>query len=256
MEKIRIGTCSWKYPSWKGLVYSSDVENYLREYSRKYSTVEVDQWFWSLLPGHKIRLPDPGDVRQYRDSVPDNFRFSVKIPNSVTLTHAYSKGKTSPGPENHSFLSRELFSEFMEILGPMGEVLGPLIFQFVYLNRQKMESQQAFEQKLAVFRKDLPAQWQYALEIRNGNYLNDRFWAYLLDQDWIPVLLQGYWMPSIIDLWKKMENQMRNFPVMVFRLHGTDREGIGSCGRRIRNWRIWQPSYPTCYHPPKDFIST
>jgi uncharacterized protein YecE (DUF72 family) len=135
MSKLRIGTCSWKYPSWRGLVYSPGVDNYLQEYSRKYSTVEVDQWFWSLFPGQKIQLPDPGDVRQYRDSVPDDFQFSVKIPNSITLTHAYSKGKSSPGPANPSFLSHELFSEFLGILQPMDGVLGPLIFQFEYLNR-------------------------------------------------------------------------------------------------------------------------
>jgi len=226
MKKLRIGTCSWKYPSWKGIVYSSGVENYLQEYSRKYSTVEVDQWFWSLFPGHKNRLPDPGDVRQYRDSVPDDFRFTVKIPNSITLTHAYSKKKSVLGPANPAFLSREVFSEFTHTLKPMKDVLGPLIFQFEYLNRQKMESRQEFEERLAKFRKGLPARWQYALEIRNGNYLNDRFLGYLMDQEWIPVFLQGYWMPSIVDLWQKMKNRIRNFPVMVIRLHGTDREGI------------------------------
>jgi uncharacterized protein YecE (DUF72 family) len=226
MNKLRIGTCSWKYPSWRGLVYSPDVDNYLQEYSRKYSTVEVDQWFWSLFPGHKIRLPDPGDVRQYRDSVPDDFRFSVKIPNCITLTHAYSKGKSSPGPANPTFLSRELFSEFLDILKPMDDVLGPLIFQFEYLNRQKMESQQVFEQTLANFRKGLPEGRQVALEIRNGNYLNAHFLDYLRDQDWIPVFLEGYWMPSVVELWKKMELQIRAFPTIVLRLHGTDREGI------------------------------
>jgi uncharacterized protein YecE (DUF72 family) len=226
MKKLRIGTCSWKYPSWKGLVYSPGVENYLQEYSRKYSTVEVDQWFWSLFAGHKIRLPDPGTVREYRDSVPVDFRFTVKVPNSVTLTHEYSRDKSSPGPANPSFLSRELFSEFLEDLTPMEDVLGPLIFQFEYLNRQKMESQSVFERVVAEFRKGLPAGRQYALEIRNGNYLNARFLDYLLGQDWIPVFLEGYWMPPVTGLWQKMERQIRAFPAAVIRLHGTDREGI------------------------------
>jgi uncharacterized protein YecE (DUF72 family) len=43
-----IGTCSWKYPSWRGLVYSDSGQNYLQEYAQHYSCVEVDQWFWSL----------------------------------------------------------------------------------------------------------------------------------------------------------------------------------------------------------------
>lgn len=40
---MRIGTCSWKYDSWKGLVYPDFGEfNYLEEYSRHYNTVEID----------------------------------------------------------------------------------------------------------------------------------------------------------------------------------------------------------------------
>ena len=46
---LRIGTCSWKYPSWKGLVYSRATGiDYLSEYATRYNTVEVDQWFWAL----------------------------------------------------------------------------------------------------------------------------------------------------------------------------------------------------------------
>jgi uncharacterized protein YecE (DUF72 family) len=89
-----------------------------------------------------------------------------------------------------------------------------------------MESQQVFERTLANFRKGLPEGRQVALEIRNGNYLNARFLDYLRDQDWIPVFLEGYWMPSVVELWKKMEPQIRAFPTIVLRLHGTDREGI------------------------------
>ncbi|PLX23103.1 MAG: DUF72 domain-containing protein, partial [Ignavibacteria bacterium] len=46
MARLRIGTCSWKYPSWKGIVYSAPKGiNYLEEYARVYDTVEIDQWF-------------------------------------------------------------------------------------------------------------------------------------------------------------------------------------------------------------------
>ena len=50
-EPLHIGTCSWKYPSWRGLVYS-DVPHpaHLAEYAQHYDIVEVDQWFWSLRP--------------------------------------------------------------------------------------------------------------------------------------------------------------------------------------------------------------
>ena len=82
-EDIRIGTCSWKYESWRGLVYSDAPGiNYLAEYSKKYTCVEVDQWFWSLFGPDKVVLPQPRDVSQYAASVPEDFRFGIKLPNS------------------------------------------------------------------------------------------------------------------------------------------------------------------------------
>ncbi|MBN1439306.1 MAG: DUF72 domain-containing protein [Anaerolineales bacterium] len=226
MKSLRIGTCSWKYDSWKGLVYSDGVTDYLREYARRYSTVEVDQWFWSLFSKGTPKLPDPAVVAEYRASVPKDFRFSVKAPNSVTLTHGYSKRKGVLGEENQHFLSSRLTGQFLSRLDPLGPTLGPVIFQFEYLNRQKMASQQELEKRLARFRAALPDGHRYAVEIRNGNYLNQRFLDYLKDDDWGLVLLQGYWMPSIVDLWKKLEPQIRSFRIVVLRLHGTGREEI------------------------------
>ena len=57
MNKLHVGTCSWKYDSWKGIIYPEFGEiNYLEEYSKHYKTVEVDQWFWSLF--NIVKLPE------------------------------------------------------------------------------------------------------------------------------------------------------------------------------------------------------
>ena len=65
MAELRIGTCSWKYPSWEGLVYSAaEGINYLEEYAQRYNTVEIDQWFWSLHRPDGVRLPRVQDVAQ------------------------------------------------------------------------------------------------------------------------------------------------------------------------------------------------
>ena len=65
---LRVGTCSWKYDAWKGLVYDPGKRytphDYLRDYARHFNTVEIDQWFWSLFPGG-INLPNPATVRRY-----------------------------------------------------------------------------------------------------------------------------------------------------------------------------------------------
>ena len=77
---MRIGTCSWKYDSWKGLIYPDFGEfNYLEEYSKQYNTVEIDQWFWSLFQGSKPALPKESTVNEYNQSVPEDFKFTINI---------------------------------------------------------------------------------------------------------------------------------------------------------------------------------
>jgi uncharacterized protein YecE (DUF72 family) len=227
MGTIFIGTCSWKYPSWEKLVYSQPKGiNYLAEYAQKYNTVEVDQWFWSLFPEQKIKLPDPRAVKEYRESVPSHFRFSIKAPNSVTLTHYYSLGKKEPLQANPHFLSKAVFLDFLKRLEPLQPVLGPILLQFEYLNKQKMESQILFARLLENFMATLPAGYEYALEIRNPHYWNAEFLSMLARHRLTPVLLQGYWMPPIADLYRQWKAQLDPLPAIILRLHGEDREGM------------------------------
>ena len=138
-SSLHICSCSWKYDSWRGIVYSDAKEkNFLREYSQHFSTVEVDQWFWSLFAGDKVVLPKPKVVKEYADSVPEDFIFSIKVPNSITLTHHYKKQISDSLQVNPHFLSIDVMKRFLELLEPLGDRIGPLNFQFEYLNKQKM----------------------------------------------------------------------------------------------------------------------
>jgi uncharacterized protein YecE (DUF72 family) len=227
MAQLRIGTCSWKFPSWHGLVYSAPRGiNYLEEYARHYDTVEIDQWFWSLFGTDNIKLPRPADVAAYRDSVPDGFRFTVKVPNSITLTHLYRKVKTDPLVPNPSFLSPSLFQTFLSLLDPLRDALGPLMFQFEYLNRQKMASQARFQERFEALSSQLPTSYQYGVEIRNGNYLNESYFEFLNRNGLSPVFLQGYWMPPVTDLYQRWRTLILQQEAAVIRLHGPDRQGI------------------------------
>jgi len=126
MAQLRIGTCSWKYPSWQGLIYSATKGiNFLEEYAQRYQTVEIDQWFWSLFGDHPVKLPRRKDAIEYHRSVSRNFRFSIKAPNSITLTHYYKKRKTDPLVTNPHFLSSDLWREFITCIDPLGDCLGP-----------------------------------------------------------------------------------------------------------------------------------
>ncbi|NIO67820.1 MAG: DUF72 domain-containing protein, partial [Anaerolineae bacterium] len=173
-----------------------------------------------------VRLPNPADVEEYRRSVPDDFRLTVKVPNSITLTHFYKKAKTDPLVTNPYFLSPSLFQTFLSLLDPLQDVLGPLMFQFEYLNRQKMKSQSHFQELFQEFIKQLPTFFQYAVEIRNPNYLNESYFQFLNRNGLSPVFLQGYWMPPITDLYKEWRSLILRQETVVIRLHGPDRPGI------------------------------
>jgi uncharacterized protein YecE (DUF72 family) len=224
-KSIQIGTCSWKYDSWKGLVYSKEKPiSYLQEYSRRYSTVEVDQWFWSLFKGNAVVLPKPDVVREYAASVPPGFVFSIKVPNSITLTHHYAKQKKSPLAPNPYFLSTELMEKFIETIEPLGDHIGPLLFQFEYLNKNKMSGLSHFIEMFEIFKKGIPEGYQYCIEIRNPNFLKDEYFDFLSDLRLGHVFLQGYFMPSIFEVYEKFKVKLHD-PVVI-RLHGPDRKDI------------------------------
>lgn len=228
-----IGTCSWKYESWAGLVYSSKrPANYLNEYSQHYNTVEVDQWFWSLFAGNQVVLPKPETVREYAASVPDDFIFGIKVPNSITLTHHYGKGRSGPLKLNPYFLSVELMEKFLKSLEPIHSRLGPIMFQFEYLNKQKMSGPAEFMDHLGTFVEQLPGDFTYCVELRNPNWINQRYFDFLQTHQLNHVFLQGYYMPSIFDLYQRYKDKLKD--LVVIRLHGPDRKGIEK--QTGKNW--------------------
>lgn len=239
MSALHIGTCSWKYDSWIGLVYSPEVgRDYLREYARRYDTVEVDQWFWSLHGPDKISLPQPAAVREYAASVPPEFRFTIKVPNAVTLTHFYCKTREEPLRENPHFLSRPLFLDFLDSLGPLRPQVGAFIFQFEYLNRHKMPSQQEFLRRLAGFFEGLRPGIPCAVEVRNPNYLDRPYFEFLAERQLAPVFMEGYFMPGIVPIYGRYRDLVRE--MAVIRLHGPDRAGMET--RSGKDWsRLLEP---------------
>lgn len=239
---LRVGTCSWKFDSWKGLLYQEGKDyrpnDYLADYAKKLRSVEVDQWFWSLYPGN-IRLPDLRTVKLYAQNVPDDFIFTVKAPNSLTLTHFYSKQPAAyaalAGKPNRFFLDNDLLLRFLERLEPLGNKLGPIMFQFEYLNKAKMPSREIFIDRFAEFISRAPREYSYALEIRNPNYLFPPFFQFLNDQNLGFVYLEGYYMPPIQKVLETYRPRTADFAVI--RLHGGDRlemeEATGEVWNRV-----------------------
>jgi uncharacterized protein YecE (DUF72 family) len=222
---LHIGTCSWKYDSWKGIIYpDKDDINYLKEYSKYYKTVEVDQWFWSLFGNKNVLLPKDTDVKAYTKSVPDDFKFTIKIPNSITLTHYYNRDKKAPLKTNPHFFSPDLMNTFLQSLKPMDKKIGVLMFQFEYLNKQKMSGLQEFLDRFEALYSNIKSNYKFGLEIRNPNYLKKPLFEFIKESKLAMVFLQGYYMPSIWNTFNEFKDYIKD--TVVIRLHGPDRSGI------------------------------
>lgn len=222
---LRLGTCSWKYDSWKGIIYPDKEKfNYLEEYAKHFNTVEIDQWFWSLFAPKKVLLPDERVVKEYRDSVPDDFMFTIKVLNAVSLTHFYNKNKTEELKPNPFFLSTEVFEKFVETLKPIENNIGVLMFQFEYLNKQKLSGLNEFIDRIESFVESLDKKFVYGIEIRNPNYLNKNYFSFLERNNLAMVFLQGYYMPPVWQLFNEHKEKIKS--TAIIRLHGPDRSGI------------------------------
>jgi uncharacterized protein YecE (DUF72 family) len=214
---LRVGTCSWKYPSWKGLVYSKAAGiDYLSEYAARYDTVEVDQWFWAP--------PEPATAAQYASVTPESFRFTVKLPHMLSLTHFYPKKGEQGLRPNPQFLSVPLFQEVLARMAALTPKIGMLMLQFEYLNRQKMASQEEFLRLLGMFFDAAPRSLPIAVEPRNPRWVDQRYFEFLAERGLSHVFLQGYYMTSIFETWRRFGRLVRDS--VVVRLHGPDREGM------------------------------
>lgn len=230
---VRLGTCSWKYDSWKGIIYPAAGKfNYLAEYAKHFTTVEIDHWFWSLHSADKITLPLEKDVQDYNNSVPDDFLFTIKVPNSLTLTHFYKKKKTDPLITNPHFLSKDLYYSFIKTLKPIKTKTGVLIFQFEYLNKEKMNSQMQFIEMFESFIENIKGEFRIGVEIRNPNYLNQNFFEFIKKNNLVMVFLHGYYMPPMWEVFDKFKNFIKG--TVVLRLHAPDRKGI-----EVKTGNIW-----------------
>jgi uncharacterized protein YecE (DUF72 family) len=237
MDNVRIGSCSWAYDSWRGIVYPETGKiNYLKIYAETYNTVEIDRWFWSLFKGGTVRLPDPKTVQEYLSSVPQDFQFTVKVPNAITLTHYYNRNRSEPILENPHFMSVTVWERFLKSLEPIKNHIGALMFQFEYMNKRKMNSQNRFLSHLDEFFNHAPAPCPIAVEVRNPRYLNVGYFEFLNLHNLHHVWIQGYYMPPVFDSYRDFlpyTGQMS-----VIRLMGPNRKDIEEKSGEKWN-RIW-----------------
>ncbi|WP_322068634.1 DUF72 domain-containing protein [Paraburkholderia bannensis] len=185
---VRLGTSSWSFPGWNGIVYGDDYSNskLARDGLAAYGvhpllrSVSIDRSFYAPLT--------VTDYLRYAQQVPEHFRFIVKAP--ALITDASVRGdRGEPVSANPCFLNAEMAArEFVEpCLAGLGRKAGALVFQFPPLPDQLLADPAVFVERLSAFLAALPPlpapppdaapgdATCYAVEIRDGILLTPRF---------------------------------------------------------------------------------
>ncbi|MFO6422938.1 DUF72 domain-containing protein [Motilimonas sp. KMU-193] len=142
---LRIGMAMWSEPAWQARLVRQNQpkQSALFHYSRVFNTVEGNTTFYAL--------PTPATVTKWQQDTPDDFKFSLKLPQTI------SHQKRLCG------VSQEL-TEFFNLFAPLQHKIGLI----------KLQLPASFGPEdlpiLLSFLSQLPQDWQYGVEVRHLAY--------------------------------------------------------------------------------------
>lgn len=155
--QLRLGTSSWSYPGWAGLVWDGDYaetvlsKNGLSALAQHplLRTVSLDRNFYRALTASQYA--------RYAAMVPDDFRFVVKAPSLVT--DATVRDESGRGTQaNPVFLSHEIaLQEFVQpALDGLGHRIGALVFQLSPIPAHLLADQPALIARIGAMLAAMP----------------------------------------------------------------------------------------------------
>lgn len=153
---IFIGTSGWSYGHWKGNFYPAGLTaaEMLPFYASHFRTAEINNSFY--------QLPSEHAVERWKNSVPEDFVFSVKASRFITHMKKLKNPETTMPP----------FMERVKLLGPK---LGPILFQLPSRWHLNLE-------RLSTFLKSLDNSHRYIFEFRDKSWFDEQVYAVLAAQ--------------------------------------------------------------------------
>jgi len=167
-EGLYLGTSSWSFPGWEGLVYDRKATkaHLAREGLEAYArhpllrAVGIDRTYYAPISREEFAV--------YTDAVPADFRFLVKASSDLTTPFRRGTGR-APAGVNELFLAPEYAND--HVVGPfvegLGAKAGPLVFQFPPQGARITREPTRFAEHLERFLSALPRGPRYAVELRD-----------------------------------------------------------------------------------------
>ena len=181
-----LGTSSWTYPGWAGLVWDGDYadadlsKHGLKAYAQHplLRAVSIDRTFYRPLTASQYS--------RYASQVPENFRFVVKAPSLIT--DALVRDDQGHGmKDNPAFLDPVLaVQQFVQpAVEGLGNKIGALVFQLSPLPPELLPNMQEVLVRLKTMLAALPdlrplaSDAVVAVEVRDRQFLTPEFVAVL-----------------------------------------------------------------------------
>jgi uncharacterized protein YecE (DUF72 family) len=181
---VRLGTSSWTFPGWAGLVYRQRVSEQrlaaqgLGSYAQHplLRCVGVDRTFYRPVP--------EAEFRKWARAVPEDFRFLVKAHAALTTPPDLVPAIPAAATPVTRYLDADYAIE--HVIGPamagLRERLGLILFQFPPLSLRHTQDPARFADALAGFLGRLPKGPAYGIELRNRDLLTVRYAHVLAEQ--------------------------------------------------------------------------
>lgn len=150
----------WQEKDWVGPFYpeGSKSADMLAHYSRSLSTVEVDSTFYGR--------PRETTVDAWRDAVPDDFRFALKVPREISHRRRFKEAE-------------QYFGYFIERARRLGPRLGAILIQCP----RDFKPTTANRERLFEFLEgQLPGDINVALELREPSWYDDVLFKFARSQ--------------------------------------------------------------------------
>ena len=219
-RQVYVGTSSWKYPGWQGLLYTPERyanrgrfsetrfnRECLTEYAETFPSVCVD--------GAYYQFPTEKYLTGLAEQVPDGFKFSFKVTDEITLRQfpRIARMGARAGQPNPHFLDADLFVR--SFLGPCEAIrgkVGLLMFEFSRFHPMDFKHPADFAEALDGFLGRLPGGWDYGVELRNEEFLGSEYLAVLKRHGVAHVFNSWDAMPPVSEQMERIGDSLPGIP--------------------------------------------